>query len=580
MSTPDSVFPVTRAQPSGNIIADSLISQYQWGNLAGEGVTLTYSFGTAGVSTYQPFYATPDPGSAWTLSDTAKDAIRTAFAHWSAVANISLIEVPDTGDSCGDIRIGGSAAPSIAYTIMPHGTLPEGGDIWFGLQFADPGLSWEPGSYAYLTAVHEIGHALGLKHPHETDGVFPAAPREIDAQQYTVMSYRSTPSLPADFGYWQSRFPNTPMVNDVLAIQQLYGANMTTNAGNTVYSWQPGEKILETIWDAGGHDTIDWSNQTTPALISLVPGTYSNLGPTWTAGFTLKTATLGIAYDTWIEAAIGGSGNDMLIGNSRDNQLYGGDGDDTLSGGGGNDLLDGGNGFDTALFSGAFHDYTIMNTAPNEVTVSGRDGVSILRNIEHLSFGNIVMAPNPDAAPGTWANTFFSIGSVSSSQTLLQQAAAYAGPVDFLQWQWIGTNASEAVAGTDGNDFIHGLAGNDALVGGGGDDVIDGGTGSNFLVGGSGHDTFFLDGRSGQPVWSTITDIEAGEMAVLWGWQNGTSSLTWEAMAGAEGSKGATANVDFNGDGIPDACLTFSGKPIDALTSAVGQGYLSIWALA
>nr|WP_175429966.1 hypothetical protein [Azospirillum argentinense] len=53
----------------------------------------------------------------------------------------------------------------------------------------------------------------------------------------------------------------------------------------------------------------------------------------------------------------------MLIGNSRDNQLYGGDGDDTLSGGGGNDLLDGGNGFDTALFSGAFHDYTIMNTA-------------------------------------------------------------------------------------------------------------------------------------------------------------------------------------------------------------------------
>ncbi|WP_175429965.1 hypothetical protein [Azospirillum argentinense] len=109
------------------------------------------------------------------------------------------------------------------------------------------------------------------------------------------------------------------------------------------------------------------------------------------------------------------------------------------------------------------------------MTVSGRDGVSILRNIEHLSFGNIVMAPNPDAAPGTWANTFFSIGSVSSSQTLLQQAAAYAGPVDFLQWQWIGTNASEAVAGTDGNDFIHGLAGNDALVGGGGDDVIDGG---------------------------------------------------------------------------------------------------------
>jgi len=63
----------------------------------------------------------------------------------------------------------------------------------------------------------------------------------------------------------------TYMIDDIAALQSLYGANYATNAGNTTYSWSPttGEmfindvgqgastanKIYEAIWDRGGTDT-------------------------------------------------------------------------------------------------------------------------------------------------------------------------------------------------------------------------------------------------------------------------------------------------------------------------------------
>ena len=58
------------------------------------------------------------------------------------------------------------------------------------------------------------------------------------------------------------------MMLDIAAMQQMYGADFTTNAGNTVYSWPPGSgrtlvdgqvgidpggnRIFATVWDGGG----------------------------------------------------------------------------------------------------------------------------------------------------------------------------------------------------------------------------------------------------------------------------------------------------------------------------------------
>jgi Ca2+-binding RTX toxin-like protein len=135
----------------------------------------------------------------------------------------------------------------------------------------------------------------------------------------------------------------------------------------------------------------------------------------------------------------------------------------------------------------------------------------------------------------------------------------YSGPVQYLQYQLLGTASSEVVTGTSRNDFLNLLGGDDAANGGSGNDVLDGGLGSNFLTGGAGSDVFFLDGRSGQTTWSTITDWETGEQLSLWGWRPGVSKATWVDTAGATGYQGVTLHADLNGDGTIDSSVTWTG---------------------
>ena len=47
--------------------------------------------------------------------------------------------------------------------------IPTGGDVWVNTSsssYLNPVL----GNYAWLTIIHETGHTLGLKHPHEAQG--------------------------------------------------------------------------------------------------------------------------------------------------------------------------------------------------------------------------------------------------------------------------------------------------------------------------------------------------------------------------------------------------------------------------
>lgn len=71
--------------------------------------------------------------------------------------------------------------------------------------------------------------------------------------------------------------------------------------------------------------------------------------------------------------------------------------------------------------------------------------------------------------------------------------------------------------------------------------------------------------------WSTITDFEPNEWATAWGWRQGVSTLTWQSMAGAEGFKGATAHIDFDGNGSIDGSITFTGKAVGSVITMPGQ---------
>src|SRR5258708_36878996 len=92
------------------------------------------------------------------------------------------------------------------------------------------------------------------------------------------------------------------MMYDIAALQTMYGANYTTNSGNTVYKWSPttgemfidgvgqgapaGNKIFMTMWDGNGNDTYDFSNYTTNITVNLNPGE-------WTIVSTTQLANLG-----------------------------------------------------------------------------------------------------------------------------------------------------------------------------------------------------------------------------------------------------------------------------------------------
>lgn len=164
------------------------------------------------------------------------------------VANITFTERTETADQAGDIRWGNSSLPDTAWAYYPTNH-PAGGDIWFGPHYPQY-QSPAKGDFGYATFIHELGHALGLAHPHASNTNLPVAGH--DQLRYSIMSYRGYEGQPVNAGYWLDYFPTTPMIDDIAAMQAMYGANMSYNASNTVYPWDAGAEIFETIWDGGG----------------------------------------------------------------------------------------------------------------------------------------------------------------------------------------------------------------------------------------------------------------------------------------------------------------------------------------
>ena len=227
--------------------------------------------------------------------------------------------------------------------------------------------TYELGGQAFGTMMHETVHALGMPHPGNyiagTGATFTYsddARYYQDSQQYTVMSYFAGYNTGAQYHYY---YGSTPMLNDISALQYIYGANVSTRTGNTTYGFHSnaGRSVFDftvnqhpivCIWDAGGNDTLDVSGFSTPAIINLTAGTFSNCSD--------MTLNISIAYNTTIENAITGAGNDRINGNTASNSLTGGAGNDTIRGSAGNDTLYGGLGSDE-LTGGDGNDYFVFN---------------------------------------------------------------------------------------------------------------------------------------------------------------------------------------------------------------------------
>ncbi|WP_249154380.1 M10 family metallopeptidase [Bradyrhizobium manausense] len=418
---------------TNNADIDGLLAGTKWSG------TISYSFPTSSST-----YANPYSGGS---SEPTKSGFSAAPTQMQAAINyaIALIQsytnasITYNGTGTADIMVAQSpAANPTSYAYYP-GNYAAGGDVWFGTQYDY--TQAQLGNYYFTTALHELGHAMGLKHSQEAGGVANVAvPTAHDDSEYTVMSYRSYVGGPLT-GYTNEAYgyPQTYMANDILALQTLYGANYNTQSGNTVYTWSPttgqefvngvgqlapgggtggsANRIYDTVWDGGGVDTYDLSNYTTSLTINLNPGASSvfstvqlaNLGSGHYASGNVYNAYL---YNgdvrSYIDNATGGTGNDTIIGNAIANVLKGGGGNDTLSGGGGNDTLVGGTGVDI-MTGGDGADTFVFAAGDSSPAVGQHDQITdFTHGVDHIDLSSM------DAIPSTAASDSFHFIGVSA----------------------------------------------------------------------------------------------------------------------------------------------------------------------
>ena len=369
-----------------------------------------------------------------------KTALRNVISEWSQVSGITFMEVEESETTVGDIRLGLSSevqslvGDATGFAYLPGNFYPSSGDIWFNSNANDlfggfvtstfENSEFKPGSLAYYTALHEFGHALGLKHPFET---LPEAKSvlssNLDEISNTIMSYTYVANDSSVLGL--NIYPSTPMSYDISAIQHLYGKNVSFGIEDTTYYFGDGQFYFETIWDPNGVDTISYDGNYS-LNINLIPGSGSFVGKeVETYGNNSSYSEYAIpniwlSNNTEIENVIGSRGNDVIRGNYLNNEISGGlgndfifgeDGNDVIKGGPGSDNVEGGAGFDVYKLTYAYDNYSLNQVSDETWLIDGNpgEGDDLITGIERLSFGDVTFGDSMiqivalDTGPGETA---------------------------------------------------------------------------------------------------------------------------------------------------------------------------------
>ena len=388
---------------SGNPWIDGLTDGYRWGTTTQDSVIgFTFVTDTRGRPSGQ-FGGYPS----WGWSHLERAQMHEAMDAISSVCRLEFYDRGDDNDDNVELWFYSmdrrSAENNYGFAYTP-GSDPDEGLVainWSTYRRPDGTFkaSIESGSFYGITFLHELSHAVGLKHPHDLGlmgqprfpGLTPRSDEFRDqgefgqnAHPFTQLSYVDkgadhglVPDSELDYGFLQ-----TPGALDIAALQWMYGVNGQQSLGDDVYRL-PLTNDLGTgwisVWDAGGNDRITAIGASIPVTIDLrnaslgqdsAAGGYISRAQDVLGGFTIAhdwdgfnlTRPAGLCV---IEMAIGGNASDRLIGNAAANRLKGKKGDDVLfAGSGGGNVVTGGKGKDFFWINGeagSFVDVTDFN---------------------------------------------------------------------------------------------------------------------------------------------------------------------------------------------------------------------------
>ena len=321
---------------------------------AGTPVVVTYSFGDRPAP-----YAKGRFSAYQDWKPAQKDGIRTALETWADSAGIALVETPDAAR--GDLRFAlvgmagrtnatGGRLDGYAYYPGQYQTTVDGarqtrqthddigGDLFLNARFTGDPQAFAPGRFGHSLVLHEIGHALGFKHPFSGE---PSISYDAAHGGLTVLAYnrsddttelgrldlqamRQLNGAPGDTpkARWVDR-------KDVVSIQGSRGrdAFIATHLDDRISAKGKADRVFagegdDVVKGGGGGDRLDGG----PGADLLKGG----------AGRDLLR---------------GGEGDDDLRGGRGRDRLEGGAGDDRLDGGASRDRLEGGDGADTFVFA-------------------------------------------------------------------------------------------------------------------------------------------------------------------------------------------------------------------------------------
>jgi len=446
------------------------------------GGTLTYSFVTADSAA--SYFASRGETNIEEVNEGIKQNVRQILRdNYATVLPLNFVEVPDSAQS--NIRImfsDGPGADGTAYSRYP-GQLGAGAIHLQKLYQNDPARAFSsgPGSFGYYILIHEIAHMMGLKHPGNYNGSgsgltenpedAPYLPFHKDNTRNTIMSYNAASTR---FSDPNGENPRSLMAYDIRALQYLYGARSDFNGDNNVYKFDSSNfNTVQTIWDGGGGDTLDFSalpanniysldmNQGKPLTAKSALGDLSYylqtsqvaVGSDLDRLYTTETFGTYIAFGAAIENLVGSPGNDQVLGNELANSILGSAGNDTISGGrqsdsldggeggdyiygdkgmdlltggGGGDLLRGGRGNDTIITGVGFDDIVLQPDGGTDTIVDFAPGVDLLVLVDGLRFEQLSIVPSGN-------DTEIRIGSTGQVLALLPgMALSSIGPSDFL----------------------------------------------------------------------------------------------------------------------------------------------------